>query len=107
MKDIFIRSLHYFPGILAAAVLLVSCSTSPDLGEPPPDSVCSSIVDSRCTRCHYKTRICDALGTKSVRQWHKTIKFMIKQGAQLNEDEQIKVIACLSSLPAGSEVVCR
>jgi hypothetical protein len=32
---------------------------------------------------------------------------MIKQGAQLTEDEQNKVIACLSSLPKGSGVVCQ
>jgi len=32
---------------------------------------------------------------------------MLKQGAQLNEDERKKVVACLSSLPVGSDVVCQ
>ena len=86
---------------------MAACSGPAKISEPPPDAVCSSIVNAKCTRCHYKTRICDALGTKSVSQWVRSIKFMIKQGAQLTEDEQSKVIACLSSLPKGSEVVCQ
>jgi hypothetical protein len=68
--------------------------------------VCSSIINAKCIRCHYKTRICDALGTKSVRKWKKTITFMVRRGAELTEDEQNKVVACLSSLPQGSQVVC-
>jgi hypothetical protein len=74
--------------------------------EPPPEAVCSSIINAKCIRCHYKTRICDALGTKSVRKWKKTITFMVRRGAELTEDEQNKVAACLSSLPQGSQVVC-
>ncbi len=74
--------------------------------EPPPEAVCSSMINAKCIRCHYKTRICDALDTKSVRQWKKSITFMERQGAELTEDEQNKVVACLSSLPQGSQVVC-
>jgi hypothetical protein len=74
--------------------------------KPPPEAVCSSIINAKCIRCHYKTRICDALGTKSVRKWKKTITFMVRRGAELTEDEQNKVVACLSSLPQGSQVVC-
>jgi hypothetical protein len=74
--------------------------------EPPPEAACSSMINAKCIRCHYKTRICDALGTKSVRQWKKSITFMVSQGAELTEDEQNKVVACLSSLPQGSQVVC-
>jgi hypothetical protein len=77
---------------------------------PQPESsleaVCSSMVNAKCTRCHYKTRICNALDTKSVRKWQKTIRFMVRQGAELTEDEQNKVVECLSSLPQGSQVVC-
>jgi len=31
---------------------------------------------------------------------------MVRQGAELTEDEQNKVVACLSSLPQESQVVC-
>lgn len=88
-------------------VLVSACGGPSEIGKIPPESVCSSIIDVKCVKCHYKTRICDALGTKSVRQWDKSIKFMIKQGAQLSADEQSKVLACLSSLPQGSDVVCK
>ena len=73
----------------------------------PSEAVCTAIVDAKCVKCHYKTRICDALGTKSVRKWKKTMRFMVKAGAQLSQDEQNKLVACLSSLPKGSDVVCR
>jgi len=87
-------------------VIVAACSGTAGIGEVPSDAVCSSIVNAKCVRCHYKSRICDALGTKSVGKWKKSIKFMIKQGADLTQDEQNKVIACLSSLPKGSDIVC-
>ena len=100
-------SKRYFLLLFITFAFLSACSTAPEIGESPPEAVCSSIIDVKCVRCHYKTRICDALGTKSVRQWKKSIKFMMKQGAALSVDEQNKVIACLSSLPEGSNVVCK
>jgi hypothetical protein len=87
-------------------VFVAACSTTTEIGEAPSEAVCSSIVNAKCIKCHYLTRICDALGTKSVGNWKRSIKFMTKQGAQLTQDEQNKVIACLSSLPKGSDVVC-
>ena len=92
---------------LLISLFLAACSGTNETVEVPSVSVCSSIVDAKCVRCHYKTRICDALGTKSVSKWQKTVKFMMKQGATLTEDEQKKVVACLSSLPAGSDIVCK
>jgi hypothetical protein len=91
----------------AVLMFLTSCSGTPEIGTPPPDSVCSSIVNDKCTKCHYKTRICEALGKKSPGKWVKTINIMVKNGAQLTEDEKNKVIACLSSLPEGSTVICQ
>jgi hypothetical protein len=98
----------FFYLLLAAAVLLLAtaCSGPAPVGEAPAESVCSSLVNAKCQRCHYKTRICDALGTKSAGNWKKTISFMVKQGAELSADEQNKIIACLSSLPKGSAVAC-
>jgi len=105
MKTVM-NSAMYLIMAITVFVLMAACSSSAPIGEPPSDVVCSSIVNVKCVKCHYKTRICDALGTKSVSNWKRTIKFMLKQGAQLTEDEQNKVIACLSSLPRGSGVVC-
>ena len=92
---------------VTVSLFMAACSGTADIGPPPPETVCVSLVNAKCVKCHYKTRICDALGSKSVGQWKSSIKFMIKQGAQLTEDEQNKVIACLSSLPKGSGVVCQ
>jgi hypothetical protein len=101
------KSKLYLFLLLVTFALVSACSATPETGEAPSEAVCSAIIDAKCVRCHYKTRICGALGTKSSRQWKKTLKFMIKQGAQLTEDEKNKVIACLSSLPEGSNVVCK
>ena len=101
------QSLLYLFLVWIIFVLVNGCSGATTVGEPPSEAVCSSIVDTKCVKCHYKTRICDALGTKSVSKWKKTIKFMKKQGTQLTDDEQNKLIACLSSLPKGSNVVCQ
>ena len=86
---------------------MAACSSTDVSVNVPSDTVCGAIVDAKCVQCHYKTRICDALGTKSSSKWKQTIKFMIKQGAELTADEQTKVVACLSSLPRGSEIVCQ
>jgi hypothetical protein len=96
----------YFSTVVMVILFLVSCSGTGNIGEVPPDAVCKSLVNTKCTRCHYKTRICDALGTKSASKWEKTIQFMIRQGADLTDEERNKVLACLSSLPQGSQVVC-
>jgi hypothetical protein len=105
MKTVMRAAINLFMAI-SLFLLMTACSGTAEIGEPPSDAVCSSIVNTKCVRCHYKTRICDALGTKNVGQWKRSIKFMIKQGTELTEDEQNKVIACLSALPRGSAVVC-
>ena len=101
------QSLLYLFLLLILFVLVNGCSSSTKMEASPSEAVCTALIDAKCVRCHYKTRICDALGTKSVRKWEKTLKFMVKQGAELSQDEQNKVLACLSSLPKGSAVVCR
>ena len=100
------RFTVYFSAMALIFYFLTACSGSANIGEVPPEAVCSSMINAKCTRCHYKTRICDALGTKSVGKWKKTITFMVKQGAELTQDDQNKVVACLISLPKGSQVVC-
>ena len=101
------QSLLYLFLVVIFFVLVNGCNGATNVETPPSEAVCSAIIDAKCVSCHYKTRICDALGTKSVRKWKKTMRFMVKQGAQLSQDEQNKVVACLSSLPKESDVVCR
>jgi hypothetical protein len=101
------KSAKYLCMAIFVFLFAAACSGTAEIGEAPSESVCSSIVNAKCIKCHYLTRICDALGTKSVGNWKRSIKFMVQQGAQLTQDEQNKVIACLSSLPKGSDVVCK
>jgi len=101
------KRIHYLFMVLISLVLVSACSSTAEMVDAPAEAVCTAIIDAKCVRCHYKTRICDALGTKSFSKWKKSIKFMVKQGAELTEDEQNKVIACLISLPEGSNVVCK
>lgn len=103
----FLKSALYLFMTVAVFGLMTACGGSGEIVETVPDAVCSAIVNEKCVRCHYKTRICDALDTKSVRDWKKSINFMLKQGAQLSQDEQNKLIGCLSGLPRGSNVVCQ
>jgi hypothetical protein len=105
MVNILMKPAIFLGIIITALMFMASCNGPAEI-ETPPDAVCRSIVNEKCVKCHYKTRICHALGTKSLGDWHKTINFMLKQGAQLNQDEKNEVIACLSSLPKESAVVC-
>ncbi|MGW8160888.1 MAG: hypothetical protein ACWGN1_01435 [Desulfobulbales bacterium] len=106
MMQSFLKYAMYICLLLTGFAVMAACSGPVEIGEVPTDAVCSSIINVKCVKCHYKTRICAALGTKSVRSWQRTIEFMMRQGAQLNADEENKVVACLSSLPTGSAVVC-
>jgi hypothetical protein len=105
MKTV-IKSALYLSAVITVLLLMTACGGTAEIGGAPSGAACKALVDAKCIQCHYKTRICDALGTKSVGNWKRTMKFMLQQGAQLTQDEQNKVIACLSSLPRGSEVVC-
>jgi hypothetical protein len=107
MVNTLMKSVQYLCMVTITSVFMTACGGQVEIGEAPSDAVCSSLVDAKCVRCHYKTRICDALGTKSPGNWQRTVNFMVKQGAQLTADEQQTVIACLSTLPKGSGVVCK
>jgi len=101
MRNILLIGVSLF--LLTAGTAL---AVEPQQSEVQPEAVCGSMISVKCTRCHFKTRICNALGTKSEGKWNKTITLMVSRGAELTEDEQNKVVACLSSLPQGSQVVC-
>ena len=93
--------------IIGSVFLYAACGSSSEVGGGSVDADCQSIIANKCVQCHYKTRICDALGTKSKRKWKRTIKFMVKQGAILSKAEQATVTECLSTMPKGSEMVCK
>jgi len=94
--------------LLVSVFLYAACGGSAEVAVATSTSGdCQTTIDAKCVKCHYKTRICDALGTKSKRKWKRTIKFMVKQGAQLSKEEQVLIVECLNTMPKGSEAVCK
>ena len=56
---------------------------------------CKSLMESRCLACHFETRICRKIGkNKGSRSWKRTIKSMIRHGAELSGKEQKTLIGC-------------
>ena len=102
MKNIFVITISL---VLLTAGTALAVEPQPQ-SEPTPEALCSSMINAKCIRCHYKTRICNALGTKSDDKWNETIALMVSRGAELTSVEQNNVVTCLSSLPEGSQVVC-
>lgn len=88
-------------GVLAL-LLLLACNPTDSLAA----SDCADLITGRCETCHYKTRICDALGKKSRWRWKGTIKNMVRKGAILSKDEQNTLLACLSSSDASVLRLC-
>jgi len=94
--------------LLVSVFLYAACGDSSEVVvATSTNGDCQTTINAKCVKCHYKTRICDALGTKSKRKWKRTIKFMVKQGAQLSKEEQALVVECLNTMPKGSETVCK
>lgn len=81
-------------------------------GSVAAEESCTQLLTKRCEICHYLTRVCQKVdrerNTKSwfggsAGTWERTVKNMVKQGAQLNDAEETVLVECLSK-PA-SEVL--
>ncbi|HSR36215.1 MAG TPA: hypothetical protein VLL73_03460 [Desulfurivibrionaceae bacterium] len=86
--------------ISLAAMLLWS-------GTASADQRCATLITTRCEQCHYKARICQALGSKSKSEWTRTVKRMQESGAKINQEEAKYLAACLAAAPVGAPHVCK
>jgi len=68
---------------------------------------CANLITSRCEVCHYMTRICESLGKKSKGSWRRTVGNMVSYGAQLNKEEQLSLVDCLSAPSADIKELCK
>jgi len=68
---------------------------------------CANLITSRCEVCHYMTRICESLGKKSKGSWRRTVGNMVSYGAQLNKEEQMSLVDCLSGPSADIKELCK
>lgn len=82
--------------------LLVAAQASPAAA----DTRCAELINTRCDQCHYKTRVCQVLGTKSRWGWKRTMKRMLAYGARLTDDERDYLVDCLAAAPKGADYVC-
>lgn len=68
---------------------------------------CAAKILANCTSCHYQTRICEKLATKSKKEWKATLKRMLRYGLVLDETGQDGMLECLASLKKDSGKLCR
>ncbi|HHD62777.1 MAG TPA: hypothetical protein ENK96_00090 [Desulfobulbaceae bacterium] len=67
---------------------------------------CASYINMYCTRCHTSGRICDGLKKNDEDGWRKIISEMAENDSDIDQDVQVTVHACLTSMPADDPVVC-
>lgn len=89
-----------FLGIIFTALL--SAAVTFDTKEKD----CAVLLNTRCDTCHYRARICQALGEKSKREWQRTVKTMVRYGVKLTKDQQNILASCLYKAPKKAKFVC-
>jgi len=86
---------------LLASMTLGLLLSSPVAGQES----CTQLLTKRCESCHYMTRVCQKVDRERNKKswfggaegtWKRTVKNMVKQGAQLNKAEQQNLVKCLS-----------
>ena len=68
---------------------------------------CETLLASKCTSCHYLTRVCQVLGKKNKRTWKRSIKNMVRYGTKITREEQKILLDCLSTAPPRDKRVCK
>jgi len=90
-QNLFCTSL-LFPAVFVGGLFFFS-PTSPVLAEAVTS--CKALMENRCLDCHFETRICRKITkNKGTRSWKRTIKSMIRHGAEVNDEEQKTLISC-------------
>ena len=93
--------IHGLTTILYASVMLGLFLPGPVAAQES----CVRLLTKRCEVCHYMTRVCQKVDKERKKKswfggsegtWKRTIKNMVKQGAQLNKAEEKILIECLS-----------
>lgn len=85
-----------------AGLIILGWLTAPAIAGDPS---CKDLVIDSCTGCHGKERACANLG-KSKKSWRSLIKFMISNGADLDDDEIEQLSDCMSEPAAGAVAAC-
>ncbi len=82
------KYLYY--SLLALAPVLIASNPA------NATATCSELVTLHCLSCHSETRICQKIDKKrGKRAWKRTIKAMIRHGANIDKSTRNELIECL------------
>ncbi|GAB4337885.1 MAG: hypothetical protein Kow0089_09430 [Desulfobulbaceae bacterium] len=94
----------YALAALFPAIALLTLIFSPSFEVRAAES-CTQLLMSRCETCHYVTRVCQKVERESRKKswfggsrgsWKRTVRNMVRQGAQLSKEEEKILVDCLS-----------
>ena len=89
----FLRKKRLFPCLALMAIFILPqiCRS-----QEQSDTDCLALLLNRCEECHYITRVCQKLKTKSKRSWKRSLKVMVKRGLKVTPGETKTLVKCLS-----------
>ena len=96
-----------YPAVAGLALTVFLGATILTGSNSMADEDCTTLINSKCTSCHYKSRICKKLGKKRKGAWKSTIKRMKRHGAEISKEEQKALVKCLFALKPGAEAGCK
>jgi|GEM_PF-5777674 len=88
--------------IYGAVVLLIWVAPS---GSARAEGQCTALMNTVCLGCHTRDRFCERLGSTEI-QWQSLIKWMITNGADLDEEQVKLLVGCLGGPTEEAMKVC-
>ncbi|MDY0390956.1 hypothetical protein [Desulfobulbus oligotrophicus] len=68
---------------------------------------CKNLLQNRCASCHQVNYICPKMESNSgVIYWKWVMHTMIKEGAELSDQESAQLVTCLSSRDSQARSLC-
>lgn len=84
------------PTILSVFFLLLLLPASAAVGGEQ-ETACIDLLIGKCRECHYMTRLCQSLDKKGKWAWKRSIRTMVKRGAEVSREEEKQILDCLVS----------
>ncbi|RUM33351.1 MAG: hypothetical protein DSY50_08370 [Desulfobulbus sp.] len=95
----------FFFFLVFLSILLLQ--TLPSLNTAFADQACTDLVKKNCLSCHFETRICQKIKKqRGKRSWKRTVKSMVRHGANIEKSEQRQLITCLSKKGMPIQQLC-
>jgi len=105
-----LKTQHLFYPVLASTVipLIAAMALLFVLAEPcRAEETCELLVKNKCLSCHFETRICQKMKKKKGKSsWKRTMRSMVRHGAELSKGEQKTLVQCFTSRDAAVLSLC-